>query len=449
MLAQVNIHVAPNNRISFSRVPLHNFHNQGKSKNSYKTVDEQNFNDFLEQAAIPPHTDAGIRGVALDVRECESGCDDPLASHPNCKSSEIPDLPRKKRFTRQGRQTILAAAGALEKDGYKPSDFQFFTGTLPGSSPGACEMMARYSRYIVNSLKQYLRDMGLYCTFNTWEWQKRNKVSGRYLPLTPALHLHMCILCTDDKLSEKLPELLRLKWLDILDSVSAISAQSLYERDVALGGVPFWTRESDKVIENCCKTVRCEKSPAAYLSKYVGKESLTNQGFADYCTKNNLQIYYPSSWWSVSNELRTLIQKWSSSYSFRMPFDAAQSFIDEIVDLLSPVCPLILPIFTPEAYPDYSYRNIYITPEIYQEVIVMLDRLFLDFENSSTGFAKLESFAQLAINWLRLPRNWKLLDKFIHSMPFSWQSLPFDNPHILDRASKWVGAIFLSPLKSV
>jgi hypothetical protein len=440
MLAQVNIHVSPNNRISFSRVPLMNFHNQGKQRNSYKTPDEQEFNDFLEETAL--HTDAGIGAQAPTSASVSSDGVSPLASHLNCKN-ELPEIPTRKKFTRHARQTILAAAGALEKDGHKATDFFFFTGTLPGSSPEACEMMARYSRYTVNSLKQYLRDYGIYCTFNTWEWQKRTSVGRGRNPLSPALHLHMCILSLDEKLNQKLPQLLRDKWLDILDSISAQSGQSLYERDPALGGVSFWTRESSTVIDNCCKTVRCEKSPAAYLSKYVGKDSLIGQGFADWCIKKGVPVYYPSSWWSISNELRLLIKKWSVSYSFRMPFDASQSFIDEIIDLLSPVCPIVLPAFSPEGFPDYSYRNIYVSPDVYVEVISMLNSLYADFEDSQTGFARLDSFRQLAINWLCLPRNYRLLDKFIHSMPISWQALSFDNPHIIDRAASWVMSLFI------
>ncbi len=188
----------------------------------------------------------------------------------------------------------MSCAGALDKVGYKPEQFWFFTGTLPGSSDTACEALARYSRYAVNRLKQALRDKGLHLTFNTWEWQKRDSVRGK-IALTPALHLHLVVVCPPDKDFSFLPDYLREKWFDVLDSISD-QYLSVYQIDKKLGGGQY-SRTSKSVVDKCCRTIQCEKNPAAYLSKYVGKSSSKeSQLIQNQCKANSLSLYYPSSW---------------------------------------------------------------------------------------------------------------------------------------------------------
>jgi hypothetical protein len=145
--------------------------------------------------------------------------------------SPVPQLPRRKQFTRLARRTILDAAGALEKEGYQPSQFQFFTGTLPGSSPAACEYFARYSRHFLNAMKQGLRRLGLDLTFNCWEWQLRKRAN-----LVPALHLHLVVLCEDEELASRLPQILEDMWFRLLIHYSSISGVDFFEKHDKLGG---------------------------------------------------------------------------------------------------------------------------------------------------------------------------------------------------------------------
>ncbi|KAI9746250.1 MAG: hypothetical protein M1835_002524, partial [Candelina submexicana] len=206
-----------------------------------------------------------------------------------------PKTPRPKEFTRLARKKILDAGGALEKEGYKPDEFGFATFTLPGSTERGKEMMSVYSREFLNGMKQFLRRRKLYLTINTWEWQQRG-----------ALHLHLIYVCTDPDLMRKLKYLLQEWWFDALDRVSKKSGVDMYARG---GFTKSWNRHSRAVQENCCKIIQCEakpgSSPVAYLSKYVGKAAKLpskKEVTKDKKTSGGNNVYYPSSWWSVSKE---------------------------------------------------------------------------------------------------------------------------------------------------
>jgi len=183
--------------------------------------------------------------------------------------------------------------------------FGFLQELFRGGTELAKAAIAAYSGELVNTLKQFLRRQKIYLTFNTWEWQDRG-----------ALHLHLVVVCPDPQLAKLLPEKLQQKWFDILENISAKSQINLWER--ATGG--SWNRQSKSVLDNCCKTIQCEKSPAAYLSKYVGKGSNVPKK-----KKQSQTLFYPSSWWSISDSIRVLIEKHSSTFTVRLPVaDAMQ-----------------------------------------------------------------------------------------------------------------------------
>jgi hypothetical protein len=293
----------------------------------------------------------------------------------------VPDLPQRKRFTSTARLRILDAAGALEKSGYSHEDFYFFTGTLPGSTDLACQFFARNSRPFLDAFKAHLRKKhGIYLTFNCWEWQLREKFH-----LTPALHLHLIVVTKDESLGRELPEILKEKWFQLLDFYSEKFAVDLYSKHPKLWtpadkelGYGRWSRQqldilAKRVNNPCetCKTIRCEKSPAAYLSKYIGKGCLSDDDeFQERFSANNLPLYYPSSWWSVSNEIRDLIDSKTTVVSFRNSLDEclrAYHLLDEIMaDEDWQLSQLILPPFIPQWSSEHRvYRNFYIKSEHY------------------------------------------------------------------------------------
>jgi hypothetical protein len=343
---------------------------------------------------------------------------------PKKVKTDIPLLPTKKKFTRQARHKILAAAGSLEKAGYLPNQFIFFTGTLPGTSSRACEGLARYSRYLVNRLKQWLRDSGCYSTFNTWEFQKRSNVRGRYR-LTPALHLHLVAVFPSDFDYSYIVDNINEKWFDILDDISSASPFDLYEDDVRLGGGSK-SRFDKSVLDNCCKTIICEKSPAAYLSKYVGKTSSKEScDIEEYCRQYGIPLFYPSSWWSISNELRSLIEFSTASFLVRVnPFYSEQVF-SEIADFVSSFSSLILKRVSPLDYPDYWYQSFYIPPDLYFEISEIIDSSFLGYQEKysvSSPDAFIPPAYLLFGDWLLLRDNRYWLSHFLSTIPLEYSS---------------------------
>jgi hypothetical protein len=463
--------LSPNNRFHISLKPFTKYHRQGKPRSSslpaginvYADPDEiasiENYIKWADSLPVDPETgeivlpDSHTPSPPPPLGVAGGGY---LASLPNCANENHPPLPPRKIFTRLARQTILDAAGALEKSGYQPKDFYFFTGTLPGSSPAACEMFARYSRQFLDSLKKSLRrfkknseDEGLYLTFNCWEWQLRKKAG-----LVPALHLHLVVVCPDEEKAANLPEFLKTKWFDLLDYYSEKSGVSLYEKHQRLGGGQ-WTKEKLEQKEiPTSKTVRCEKSPANYLSKYVGKGSLSaDSDFQDRFKNGKMPLYYPSSWWSISDKLRTLIKEHSFRFSVRLPLAIAREKFDEISEFLSDCANLMLKKFSPSFAPDCQYQSIYIHGEKYQEISDLMYEIFNKYAeqyntqyDESSGYAKLPVLKEVALDWLMLPENYSLYTKFMIGLPYYQTNGQVDlmSNYMREKAAQFVGNLKFS-----
>lgn len=269
------------------------------------------------------------------------------------------------------------------------------------------EMLSRYSRYIVNLLKTFLRQKyGIDLTINVWEWQKRG-----------ALHFHLLyVLPGRSAFGFDIGEELREKWLDYLHLIEKQSGVNMYAR--SSGG--SWHRKSKSVQENSCKTVQLEtrpgSSPVAYLSKYIGKGGLA----AQVSGANAHDLYYPSSWWSISKAMRILIDKHSASFTIRIPSSEAVSTLLELSDLFSLEGGIACNPFSPVFAPDYTYRNIYCPSEHYSELIesmrITLQELVKMIGSSCTD----SSFSDFVyLQWLHQPENHKQMSDFT----FNWLSL--------------------------
>lgn len=446
--------VTPDNRVLPTKKPHRVFHK--KKDISPKLLDSR-------ISELSDSSNSRLQSFLAEKLEKKA---DPLASHLNDKSlksddfkvdstnfqtrtvipspmkNTVPPVPTPKKFTRLARHTILCAAGALEKEGYLPEQFYFFTATLPGSSQHACEGLSRFSPYIVNRLKQHLRDKGIYISFNTWEWQQREKVRGSHA-LNPALHLHLVFAVPSNADYSWLPEYLKQKWFDILDDIKT-KGFNLYQVHKVLGGGSY-SRDSKCVQEKCCKTIRCEKSPAAYLSKYVGKASAKDLNqIKNYCKQNNLTLYYPSTWWSISKNLRDLISKHTHTFSVRIPCSESQPIWNEITQFLSENSVIQQKKFSPEAYPDYWYQGFYISPDDYDSIVKKLELIFIDYkqyfgvrDNAALPYSP--NFDDVLRAWFHLPINRSLRDQFLSSLPFYYkkEAIDFYSPTILHKLRKF------------
>ena len=412
----LSIVLSPSNRLHFSASPVSEFHNQ-------KAAPSKPFK--ISPSSIPSPTEY-YESLGFDVsRNSDGSFSYPsLASRPNCKSLtankfSLPSLPRPKQFTRLARQTLLDAGGALDKMGYSPSEFFFFTGTLPGSTDASKEMIARYSREFVNGLKDSLRNRGIDITFNTWEWQKRG-----------ALHLHLVAHAPNES-PQEFADYLESRWYDLIDLVSLKSGVSLWERAPNLPGDRFWNRNSPQLKGVCATTVQCEKSVAAYLSKYVGKGSVDSGSIPDKLFVSKVKsLFYPSSWWSISNHLRLLIQNFTASLTVRIPTPEALGQFDDWSEFFSSLSSLVLDKFSPKDYPDYVYRSLYLDPDVYSQVKESLESggfvasyFFTLTETYKQDRLKLVSVTESrAVNWLRLPQNHVHFDKFVNHY-LSWYKI--------------------------
>lgn len=416
--SNLSIKLTPSNRLHFSIAPVYEFHNQ-------KAV-SQKPPKKLPSASVSTPIDY-YDSLGFDVsQESDGSYSFPsyLASRPNWNPNtdntfSLPSLPRPKQFTRLARQTLLDAGGALDKMGFAPNEFHFFTGTLPGSTDAAKEMIARYSREIVHNLKVSLTKRGINLTFNTWEWQKRG-----------ALHLHLVIHAPNED-PQQFADYLESRWYDLIDLVSLKSGVSLWERAANLPGNRFWNRNSPQLKGIAAKTVQCEKSVAAYLSKYVGKESVDSGSIPDKRLSSKIKtLFYPSSWWSISNHLRVLIQNFTASLCVRLPSsDASDQFIDWS-EFFSSLSSLVLNPFSPKDYPDYVYRSLYLAPDAYFQVKESLESggfvssyfSTLTDEHKPSRLALVSVTQSSALSWLRLPENHVHLDKFVNHY-LSWYKI--------------------------
>ncbi len=367
-IGKLRVKIAPNNRFLVAYHPVAKS-SQKVGTNNNPQVDAGKFDDT--RCAVPFEH----RKVVIDCVVRDIAAENVSSTWHTTETARLkkPDLskPKIKKFTAHGRQMLLAAAGALIKDGFVPQDFYFFTGTIPGSTVGVAKAFSTQTRYALNRLKQYLRDNGFELTFNVWEWQKRQKTGRALLPLM--LHLHLVIVdegCSSFPISE-LGQRLHDKWLDILDDISEITGVNLYERHEKIGG-GFHHRNSQAVTDNCTKTVQCEKDPSAYLSKYMGKGCLA--GDADFIRLHEEKniLFPPSSWWSISKHLRALVNKHSCIFSLTIPSALKDVILDNLSDFLNLISVDDItrkPSEPDPLYGSYQYQMAFCPPDIYFQCI--------------------------------------------------------------------------------
>jgi hypothetical protein len=193
-------------------------------------------------------------------------------------------LPRFQKFSTYGRRTLLRAGGALE-DKHPHHECLFLTLTHPGSTKESMEVLARWSGFAVQRLKAWL---GKRITGNlsmyTWEWQRRG-----------ALHLHYVVHCPDEQVRQYVQSNLKAQWIRILDAISQASGIDIYRKNSGFS----WASNKEVVRVDCQV---CEKSVAAYLSKYISKAT-------DNVKRMPKNAFCPSRWYGVSRPLLALLRE--------------------------------------------------------------------------------------------------------------------------------------------
>lgn len=216
--------------------------------------------------------------------------------HPEPVSRQRPGFggdPKPTKFGNNARRTLLRAGGALELLHGGAKRVLFLTGTLPGSTDTAMDAIARYSSYVVDRLKTWLHDNGgTSYSMYVWERQKRG-----------ALHLHYAVYIEPGQDGRRIYHGFKGYWYKLLCAVSTKSGVDLFAKK--RGGT--W-KNNPKVVQ--AKAVWCDRSVAAYLSKYLGKRvnCIGEGGWAP--------TYYPVRWWGVSRPLLAKLREVSTERIF-------------------------------------------------------------------------------------------------------------------------------------
>lgn len=229
------------------------------------------------------------------------------------------ELGRQDRTFNKGTRHALLECGAVV-DMWYGRNALVLTGTLPGSTNEANEVLARFSAYIVNRLNQYCRRLvsgELWC-FYVWEWQKRG-----------ALHIHYCVASGGRDSLSRLRSGFRDFWFSLLLQLSEKSGVDLFCR--ATGG--SWRDKKDK-LQADAQFVK--KSVAAYFAKYAGKNY--HAEVSNHLKSRKLTRFVPSRWAGWSRPVSRAMK--SCRWSFEVEGDrrSIERRLDELTGFMSAFC---------------------------------------------------------------------------------------------------------------
>lgn len=218
----------------------------------------------------------GERPVALDSREKFQ--DDALQI---CGWGKL--SPRR-IFRRQAADTIQEVCWVASQK-YDNQGI-FCTGTLPSGAGVASFTVMSYSGWIVNRVKQLLRDSfcGAYTTVHVWE----NTKAGRP-------HFHMAVMSNDHEALLHMLVHWHDWWFGILRDLTRDTGVNLFERTVTTDGhvsLMSWYPLGEATVSDA-QMVR--QDIGRYLSKYVSKGVRS---------ESSNSFYHPSRWWGVDNKTR-------------------------------------------------------------------------------------------------------------------------------------------------
>lgn len=196
---------------------------------------------------------------------------------------------RPSAFTRNARHRILEAGTLFDRK--LSGDFKgyFVTFTLPGSSLEAYDSLSRWSGYLSNRVLQAVRDWNKNALwFYVWELQRRG-----------ALHMHLFVAIPNEAPSDILKSRLRDVWYRTLQSIGDKESVDMFfnaERNFH-PSPDDWQFDFQLV----------EKTPAQYISKYVGKQAEAPRRTPS--LEEGKNVYYPHRWWGMCRELKRLVDE--------------------------------------------------------------------------------------------------------------------------------------------
>lgn len=228
-------------------------------------------------------------------------------------------LPRRStKFTRLARQRILSGGTIVKRASTSPSDSTFVTLTVPGNTEGVGDSIARWATYLANRALQAIRDSkrrGNPCEyFYCWEYQKRG-----------VLHMHLVIFSPKPGISFSVGNAVVERWFGALKSLQDKGVDAFSRRGGRECVLPkYWQADVQP----------CQKSVAAYVSKYVTKQQAQGSRVsAD--SPHGKVCFSPGRFWGMSRNLVQSVRRFSSKAVVRgLTEDDCSSLVARIVDKL-------------------------------------------------------------------------------------------------------------------
>lgn len=222
-------------------------------------------------------------------------------------------IPRKTRFGLNAKRIISRAAGVFDHDKIPKEQCLFLTGTIPGGTRRVFESIARWSSWLVKSIKTWISDIGIVSNYSIycWEFQERG-----------ALHIHYLLLVESEKLRSLVLEGWTKKWVQLLDSVGNKEGIDMWER--AKGGT--W-KDDKSVIQAPAQVV--QKSVGAYLSDYLSKNAPSPQAT---CSLGYMPMG-PVRWWGCSRPLLARLRELTDEVLIEnIPFSGYRRMWERVVE---------------------------------------------------------------------------------------------------------------------
>lgn len=186
---------------------------------------------------------------------------------------------RRKTFTYTGAITVNEV-GQIAEEKYGKSGI-FLTGTIPGTGDHINDVIADYSGYIVNRVREWFRKWfaSEYTLINVWEFQTLKR---------KMLHIHIAIFSHEKQVLQKIVDEWKARWNKLLMDVSKKS------------GVDVFRRDENKTWRNDLRNTHHDAqwvkfSVSRYLAKYLSKTARQDATHS---------AAHPSRWWGVDARTR-------------------------------------------------------------------------------------------------------------------------------------------------
>ncbi len=227
--------------------------------------------------------------------ERDSGSVPPLDISAELSRKSLPGyggVPKATKFGLNARRIISRCAGVFDRDEIPNCQCLFLTGTIPGSTKEAFDAVAKWSSWLVKSVKTWISNCGvtdnysLYC----WEFQSRG-----------ALHIHYLVLVKDPIIRQLVMWKWAMKWGQLIDAVGKKEGVDMWRKS---DGSTWAGRKS--VLQAPAQFVR--HSVGSYLSDYLSKNSPEpGKNIVGECMN-------PVRWWGASRPLLQRMRELSSEF---------------------------------------------------------------------------------------------------------------------------------------